>query len=389
MKLLIVTPYFYPAVEFGGPVTVTYNLAKWFTKNGAEVKVLTTDAQSPKSNRNLPSYSELGGFETHRLKNLNNYLAYNLRLFLPTNTGKKIDDLISWADVIHFHDLFTPLHLQSRYYLKKHKKPYVITPHGTLDPVRLKQQPISKQIFLSIGIRQMLQQADAIHALNKIEEKEIKQALNSNSSKVQVIPNAVDKIHTSKTKAQNFRKQLGISRDNTVLSYLGRIDQQKGLDDLVDIFADIVRQKPNTYLVLAGPDFNMISKLKNQAEKFDIKHKILFTGTLNQEGKEELFSTTDIFVYPSPSEGFSVAILESLAAGVPVVITKECKFDQVEAAKAGYVTSSKTQFRKSVTNLLEDKRLRKVMSKNASKLSSQFTWKEIGPQYKRLYSELA
>ena len=95
---------------------------------------------------------------------------------------------------------------------------------------------------------------------------------------------------------------------------------------------------PDVHLVIAGPDFdNLRPVLEAQVKEQKIEGTVSFTGMLTGDMKWSALSAASLFVLPSYSEGFSVAVLEALACGVPVIVTAECHIPEVASEKCGWV----------------------------------------------------
>ena len=114
-------------------------------------------------------------------------------------------------------------------------------------------------------------------------------------------------------------KDFGLPEGAFVLLFLGRLDVHvKGLDFLVEAFS---RLAPDRFrLVLAGPDWEGgKANLERLADRLDCRNRILFAGPLYGDQKWNLFRAADVFVSPSRWEAFSVAHVEALACGLPLV----------------------------------------------------------------------
>lgn len=105
------------------------------------------------------------------------------------------------------------------------------------------------------------------------------------------------------------------------LLYLGRLDQRKGLRELIDALGQALRQGLEVNLVMAGsgPDEAL---LKQHVAESGLSDKVSFPGAMFGQFKRACFSAADVFVLPSWSEGLPYALLEAMAAGLPVIATR-------------------------------------------------------------------
>src|SRR3989344_9557035 len=101
----------------------------------------------------------------------------------------------------------------------------------------------------------------------------------------------------------------------------------------------MIHQKQNIYLVIAGSDDGFLPALKKLVKKEKVDQRVIFPGVISGYLKLQAYRDADLFVYPSPSEGFSIAVLEAAAAGLPLVITTGCKFPEIAEKNAGIVVN--------------------------------------------------
>ena len=124
------------------------------------------------------------------------------------------------------------------------------------------------------------------------------------------------------------RSQLGLSENDFVIFYSGRLTQEKGILELIQAFKQI-RTIPNIKMVISGASFygkdshetSYIKKLKEEAK--DIKEKVVFTGFIDYDEMPSYLKTANIIVVPSLwEEPFGLTVLEAMAVGVPLIATK-------------------------------------------------------------------
>lgn len=147
-----------------------------------------------------------------------------------------------------------------------------------------------------------------------------------------------------------------------------------------------------SHLVIAGPDAdNLLSTLSQLTEDLKLHDSITFTGMLQDDLKWSALAAAQVFVLPSFSEGFSVAVLEALAMGVPAIVSSPCHFPEVASEGCGWVVEPEI-------GALE-KALREALQMRASELTSlgnraralterKFAWSVIGKQMAEVYTWL-
>jgi len=161
--------------------------------------------------------------------------------------------------------------------------------------------------------------------------------------------------------------------DRPIILFLSRFDRKKGLELLLPAFARVRRQIPDAALVLAGSgDNELVDALKTQARELGIADEILWTGFLQNEAKLAAFDAAAVFVLPSWSENFGVAVIEAMAAGCPVVVTDQVAVHtDIAAAHAGYAVPCEAEALATALCrlLLDDPSSRAIMGSNGKCLT--------------------
>lgn len=341
MKILQVISYLYPAWSYGGPGKLVFELSQKLTDFGLPIVIFTTDAFSADRRRQEVDSMELKitGIKYFVFKNTSNLLAFRYKFFTPLFAFIGFVKYKNDINLIHIHEFFTLLTIYSFLFSKFFKKPYIISAHGTLDNFHLSNRPLIKQIFMILIGKKIIENAALLLAATKVETKEYK-ILGVKDRKILHIPNGINIDLFNKLPPRgNFRKKNNIPAKNKIILFLGRINKLKGLDLLISAFAKLKK----TYmlkLVIIGSDDGYLLELKNLVNKFNLNKDVIFTGLLSGKEKREAYKDSDLFVYPSPAEGFSLAILEAAASGLPLVITTGCKFPEVEKYRVGVIVEA-------------------------------------------------
>ena len=178
-----------------------------------------------------------------------------------------------------------------------------------------------------------------------------------------------------------FRSQYPELREKTVFLFLGRLDiQQKGLDLLIPAFAQVVAEKHDLHLVLAGPDEDDAAHtLRKMVGDCGISQNVTFTGLVSGDLKKAVLQDADVFVLPSRFEGLSIALLEALCMGLPVLVTDRVGLHRtIQQLQAGLVAQPDVQSVAQVLLTLSDAQVRASMRGRAIPLvREQYTWDAI------------
>ena len=380
MKVLQVVPSLAP--EWGGPVKVVNELTGALEALGVSSEIISAQGRRVGNPETVTNDIPIHLFETGPIARL--WTAHTPGL--KKTLARKIPDF----DLVHIQELWHyPGYIASKI-ARSRNVPYIVTIHGELNEWNLQQKRLKKQIYMTAIQRGILQKSAALHAITQAESNRIRQL--EIETPVAMIPNG---IHTEEFENLPDRSQF-VSRypeleNRLIVLFLGRIQQKKGLDILAQAFGNLVRTRHDVRLVVAGPDEdNTLTEIKTILKSQGALEKAVFPGMLTGEQKLEALSAADIFALTSYSEGFSVALLEALSAGLPLVITDECNFPEVGDSRAGFVVRpNDSETASALMSLLDSADLRREMSENARRLvRSNYTWERIAEKMFTLYENV-
>jgi glycosyltransferase involved in cell wall biosynthesis len=140
-------------------------------------------------------------------------------------------------------------------------------------------------------------------------------------------------------KSKLLFKTYPMLKKRKIILFLGRVDRKKGLDLLIRAFAILYKNSDQFSLLIAGSgDIGYINKLKNLSSSLGIAEKVIWMGMIHDELKWSTFYSSDIFCLPSHQENFGIAIVESLSANLPVLISSKVNiFSEISKDKAGII----------------------------------------------------
>jgi len=151
-------------------------------------------------------------------------------------------------------------------------------------------------------------------------KNEVQGVFNVPGDKVEIIPNGVK---TEKFRAVNIEpgfKNRFARDDEKVVFFVGRLVREKGVQVLIESAPSILHAFPNAKFVIAGKG-PMEGELHYRARAMGLEDKILFTGYIDDETRNKLYSVSTVAVFPSLYEPFGIVALEAMAAGTPVVVS--------------------------------------------------------------------
>ena len=298
--------------------------------------------------------------------------CWNRRWYLPAPKLVTMYRMVRQADVIHLMNHWTILNAIIYWMARLAGKPYVICPAGAL-PLFGRSQGFKSWYNRLVGSA-LVKAADAAIVVAEDEINVLKQ-YGVEEGRIQHIANGVRIEEFSCNDDQLFRKHAGIGHADYIL-FVGRMNEIKGPDLLLDAFVDISACFPDLHLVFAGPDGGLLESLKSKAVKKTLHERVHFAGYVGGELKSSAYHGAALLVVPSRQEAMSIVALEGAVCGTPVVLTDRCGFDVLaEEGAARLAEASACSLAKVMRELMADADLRKVMGSKGRQLAvSSYTW---------------
>jgi glycosyltransferase involved in cell wall biosynthesis len=295
------------------------------------------------------------------------------------------------ADVVHLHSLYLFHDWAAGRICHRAGVPYIVQPHGTLDPYIWRRHRARKRVMEWAFQNQVLRRAAAIHYTT---EEEMRLATPyAQGAAGAVVPLGVELDgYDSLQPPDRFFARHPETRGKRIVLFLSRLHEKKGLDILVASFGRIAQQFPDTHLVLAGPDDGMGARVDAWLRKAGVADRATRTGMLEGEDKGAALAAASVFVLPSYSENFGIAVLEAMAAGVPVAISDQVNlWREVERGAAGLVSPCDAEaFAGLLERLLGDPAAARRMGEAGRALAREkFAWPRIASVLEALYEDVA
>ncbi|MFC2070980.1 glycosyltransferase, partial [Chloroflexota bacterium] len=155
-----------------------------------------------------------------------------------------------------------------------------------------------------------------------------------------------------------FRKEYGINEEYIIL-FLARINKIKGIDILVQAFAELLKEQSSLRLVIIGNDDGYLPTLKEQMQELAIEQNITLTGFVSAEMKVAAYVDAYVYVLPSIYESFGMTVLEACICSTPVVITDRCQIAPLVKDNFGLVVPyDKDRLKEALSEILRDDEMR-------------------------------
>ncbi len=305
--------------------------------------------------------------------------------------GKGITDLVKGADVVHVHGLWEYPMWKGCYAARINSRPLIITPRGSLEPLRLKKSRWKKLLAGALFDNRNLRSAACIHATAESEKKSIRTYGLENP--VAVIPNGVN-CNNFYDKAGNndilerFPQCVG----KRILLYMSRINPTKGLLYLADAWGEVALKYNDWHLLIVGPDERGHSaEIIKAFQKKGVIERMTYAGPLYGEDRYAAFNLAELFILPTHNENYGIAIAEALASGIPVITTHGAPWSGLKEHDCGWwvpVGSKHIAVALEEALSLSSERLLKMGFKGRNWVSAEFSWDRVAKEMLQVYNWL-
>lgn len=318
--------------ENGGPPAALLGMCAAQQRAGMEVTVATT-WQRP----HVPAVAERWrevGFPVELIGPARGRLSRHPALAAVLQT------LIARHDVVHVHAVWEEIQHRAARIAQDLGVPYIMTPHGMLDPWNMSRGGFTKWLYLTVRMARNFRRASAIHFATDIERRAVDRFHFGAPAIVE--PFGVDVAqfqHPPPSGAFRREWQQQLAEDGLVILYLGRLHPGKGLELLVPAFAAVANVVPNAVLVIAGPDTSGYRTCVEQMiDAGKIADRVVFTGILQGDERIAALLEADLLALPSFHENFGMVVAEALAAGTPVLVSDQVNLHpEITSAGVGVV----------------------------------------------------
>ena len=296
-------------------------------------------------------------------------------------------------DILSTHGLWKYCSVASRRWHGRTARPYIVHPHGMLEPWALQNAGLKKRIAALLYENQHLRGAACFRALCEPEAQSIRSYGMRNP--ICVIPNGVDlptRFQDSGFGVQDS-ELMRFAGGRKVLLYLGRLHPKKNLANLIRAWKQALNSgrssREGWVVAIAGWDqAGYERELKKLTSDYGLSASIRFLGPLFGQNKDAAFHACDAFVLPSLSEGLPMTVLEAWAHAKPVLITPECNLP--EGFVAGAALQIGTEPEEIVTGLkqlseMSDDDRRAMGDRGRTLVATKFSWPRIGEQMRSVY----
>lgn len=248
------------------------------------------------------------------------------RLAISREMAAALRNVASRVDIIHNNGLWEMTNVYPARAARRAGAPLVTSPRGTFAPWALNRSRRLKQVMWWACQGRAVRDSRCLHATAETEFEAIRAA--GLQAPVAIIPNGIDLPELNgQPKSHNGPRRL---------LFLGRVHPVKGVDLLIRAWRNVQDRAPDWSLEIVGPDNGgHLARMRELAESIGAR-RLSFLGPAYESEKSAAYRRADLFVLPTHSENFGMAVAEALAHGVPAIVTKGAPWSGLESHGCGW-----------------------------------------------------
>lgn len=365
MRIGLFTDTYWPQVN--GVATSVLMLKENLTSQGHDVFVFTTtDPMAPADEENVFRVKSVPFVSMRRLGSI-----YNPKL-------KKLIESLD-LDVIHTNTEFS-LGVFGRGIARHMDIPHVHTMHTVYEDYTHFIIKLGRfDVFAKAAARKM-----SCRFCNSADEvitptEKVRQMMKTYGvyKPMTVVPTGVDLKRFSKDysleQKNQVKEKFGISPSDKVILYIGRVSEEKNIEEILNAMKVYLPQHADTKLLIVG-DGPHKSELVQMAAELGINDQVVFTGEQPWDDIGLFYSLGDVFVNASQSEAQGLTYIEALASGLPVIAKYDhCLDGVIEQGKNGFTFNEQDEFLEFIDQIMDNPEKLKKMAECAKESSEEFS----------------
>jgi len=285
-------------------------------------------------------------------------------------------------DAVHVHGLFNPISSLALHVATVRGVPTVSRPFGTLSRYTFSRRSGLKRLYFALLDRLALRRVEAIHFTTAAEREEAGRLSLDLEGRAHVVP--------PPWRGETQEAVPSAKADRPTVLYLSRLHPKKNVTGLLEAWAQVVDAHPGAQLWVAGdgPD-DYVERLRDTVRRYDLEDAVSFLGFVQGAEKKRVLREAWAFALPSHQENFGVAVLEAVAAGLPVVISGEVQLRAfVEEHALGRVVDriDPASTADGIHVLLESEEVRaRVATEGPAAVQETFSVERVGRDLRGMY----
>lgn len=385
MRVLHVIPSIAPVR--GGTSQVTLELVESIRDRGVDAEIATTnDAGSDLLDVPLARCVEYQNIPVWFFPRLTSKFSPLQEFTFSSQLTNWLQKQVKQYDLLHIHAIFSYPSIAAMQIARQQNIPYIVNPHGALCEWSLTQSALKKKIYLQF-IREHLNRSQYIHFAMKREQREAANLKLSSASFV--LPYGVHPSLPITNAREQLRSQLHLDRDEPIILFMSRLHHKKGLEYLIPALGKLTHHR-FTFVVAGSGHPEYEAEIRQLLTNHGILNRTKMTGFVAGEFKNLLIQGADLFTLTSHSENFGMCVLESLATGVPVVVTPGVALaDIVREHQLGWVPELNIDaIASNIDQALSNSQQLTAMGNRASQIGRDYTWNHLSRNLVDIYRQI-
>lgn len=291
----------------------------------------------------------------------------------------------SVGEVFHFHGLWRPEDARLSRSLEKSGTPFLISPHGMLEPWALRHKWWKKWPYFFLTERGHLRRASRLLATAPSEERRLQKLLPG--QKTAMLP--LGFTGEAKPDYAGARASLGWEPDEMVLLFLSRLHVKKGLELLLGSLSRLQRPARTRLVIVGGGETSYVERVKMIAASMRLP-RMDWVGEVWGKDRWRYFQGADLFCLPTYSENFGLAVLEACQVGTPPLTTTETPWAEWLKPDRGIIVEPTVpSVSEGLARFFRQPRTEAAQREGlATWARQQFAWSNLAPRYAALYESL-
>jgi glycosyltransferase involved in cell wall biosynthesis len=389
MRVLHVVPGM--AARTGGVASGVVQLCLGLEEVGVATTIVSTDLAGSASSRlgggigdrELPEGADRLEIQLHPVHR-------PFRLAYSPALERALFALAPAHDIVHIHSLWLFPQFAAYRAAASACRPWIVSPEGALDPWLRRRGQSRKWLMSKLWQDAMLSGSSVLH-MTTDEEARLAGDIVPSVPRV-VVPNAIDvDSYLVGASSVRFRERFLGGHPGPVVMHLGRIAEKKGIDLLIQAFAEVVKSVPGALLAIVGPDDEGLTpRLHSLAQSLNVGGAVRFVQMVSGSDRIDAFAASDVWVLASHTENFGIAVVEALAARRAVVVSPEvnCAPELARQEAARVIRLNPRDLATTITELLQDPSLRAILGERGHRFAGRYDRSLVAREAAAMYGSV-
>ena len=368
-----------------------FELASQITQHGHQVTVVTSDASDGHSRYPAGTFHE-DGVTVSRLRSLSQFLCYQHRKFIVPEYSRELRHLMASHDVAHFvgsRDFFITV---GSHVARQQGLPYIVTAYGCLPRESFGWKRVVKPVYDRLLTNRVMRVSRLCLAQTRHEAAGYS-GFGVVPERIRLVPLASDPSRFAVLPPRGaLRRRLGITPQEKIVLFVGRMHYEKGLDLLIHAMRQVARRVANARLVVVGRDDGQEAALRELVLKCGLSDKVFFAGALYGRDALTAYVDADVFALtPRRFEETTLAGVEACFCGTQVVVTEQAEIPHLDESGSGTTVRNETAvIAEAIAAALEDDRSIRERGTAAREMAHRrLSWPAVLPLYVKAYEDAA